>query len=73
MTVKQLKKLLSKLDPNMDILLLQPNGDAISACYENSGIEEVDFDGETDIVFLLVPCGCGTEEVETSEEDISLN
>lgn len=72
MTIKQLKKLIRGLPPEMEVMVLDGEF-CFPACSGDSDLIEVNFDGITETCLLIAPCH-HEENTEAKEiEKIKMN
>jgi hypothetical protein len=68
MTVGEMKRLLNPIANDVVIVMGEVGDDfnLLQDICDNSGLEEIDFDGEPENMFILLPCHCEEEEVDPS-------
>lgn len=72
MTVKQLKKLIKHLDPQMQVMVLEGEV-CFPACNGYSDIVEINFDGINETCLMLAPCHHQENSEENEIEKIKMN
>lgn len=73
MTAEDLIIILKQLPPDTEILMEMENGDVISPCFADSGVEEMsDGLGEIDLVYVMCPCHCGMEDLHEESFELQI-
>ncbi len=70
MTVRELKRLIKNLDPDMQVVMITNDDSLVPTCKANSQVITVMDDelGEKEEILLLLPCGCHDEpEIELGD------
>ena len=70
MKIRELKKLIRNLDPDMEVVMIMNDDSLITVCKANSQVITVMDDelGEEEEILLLLPCGCHDEpEIELGD------
>ncbi len=70
MKVREFKKLIRGLDPDMEIVMIMEDDSLVPVCKANSQVITVMDDeiGEKEEILLLLPCGCHDEpEIELGD------
>jgi hypothetical protein len=71
MTIRELRKLIRGLPPDMKVML-PINGEAlISVCEKESGVEVIEVNGEPQDVMVLEPCMCHPEQLLVGQKNIA--
>lgn len=70
MSAQDLITILQLLPPDTPILMETENGNLMSPCFSDSGVEEsIDDMGKPEVIYVLCPCYCGLEELEDVHEE----